>query len=206
MIWLSILLPGQKNSLITTNKMETIISYTILALIVFGLIGITVRAYNRLVMLRFNTDKAFANIDVLLKQRADEVPELVKVVKESMKYEETVLERLTKLRTDFLTAENPEEKINLSNEINKIVKSIFAVSENYPELKANNNFTLLQQRVSGIEDAISDRREFYNESVNMYNIGIHEFPDLILAGILQYKEKPLLQITEEEKRYDGIQF
>ncbi len=186
--------------------METIISYTILALIVFGLIGITVRAYNRLVMLRFNTDKAFANIDVLLKQRADEVPELVKVVKESMKYEETVLERLTKLRTDFLTAENPEEKINLSNEINKIVKSIFAVSENYPELKANNNFMLLQQRVSGIEDAISDRREFYNESVNMYNIGIHEFPDLILAGILQYKEKTLLQITEEEKRYDGIQF
>src|SRR5690606_21964835 len=105
--------------------------------------GITVRAYNRLVMLRFNTDKAFANIDVLLTQRADEVPELVKVVKESMKYEETVLERLTKLRTDFLTAENPEEKINLSNEISKIVKSIFAVSENYPELKANNNFTLL---------------------------------------------------------------
>ncbi|MGS2762165.1 LemA family protein [Sinomicrobium sp. M5D2P9] len=186
--------------------MDTIISYTILALIVLGLISITVRAYNRLVMLRFNTDKAFANIDVLLKQRADEIPELVKVVKESMKYEETVLERLTKLRTDFLNTENPEEKINLSNEIDKIVKSIFAVSENYPELKANKNFMLLQQRVSAIEDAISDRREFYNESINMYNIGTHEFPDLVLASILRYKEKPLLQITEAEKRYDGIQF
>lgn len=90
--------------------------------------------------------------------------------------------------------------------MDKMVKSIFAVSENYPELKANNNFVLLQQRVSGMEDVIADRREFYNESINMYNIGIAEFPPLILAKLLGYQEKQLLQISENEKKYDGVRF
>jgi LemA protein len=186
--------------------MNTIISYSILGLLAFGLISVAVSAYNRLVMIKYNVDKAFANINVLLKQRADEIPNLIKVVKESMNYEESVLTKLTALRTLYLNSTNNEEKIGASNEINKLVKSIFAVSENYPELKANNNFVMLQQRVSGIEDAIADRREFYNENVNMYNIGIHEFPDLILDKILIYKEKTLLKVTEEEKKYDGIQF
>ncbi len=186
--------------------MYSIISYSILALLAFGLISVAISAYNRLVMIKHNVDKAFANIDVLLKQRADEIPNLIKVVKESMSYEESVLTKLTDLRTSYLNSTNNEEKIGITNEINKLVKSIFAVSENYPELIANNNFVLLQQRVSGIEDAIADRREFYNESVNMYNIGIHVFPDLILAKILFYKEKILLIITVEEKKYDGIKF
>ncbi len=186
--------------------MDTIISYSVLGLLAFGLISVAISAYNRLIMIKHNVDKAFANIDVLLKQRADEIPNLIKVVKESMNYEESVLTKLTALRTSYLNSTNNEEKIGASNEISKLVKSIFAVSENYPELKANNNFVILQQRVSGIEDAIADRREFYNESVNMYNIGIHVFPDLIMAKILFYKEKILLVITAEEKKYDGIQF
>ena len=186
--------------------MNTLISYSILGLLTVGLISVIISTYNRLVMIKFNVDKAFANIDVLLQQRADEIPNLIKVVKESMKYEESVLMKLTALRTSYSNSTNTEEKIEASNEINKMVKNIFAVSENYPELKANNNFVSLQQRVSGIEDAIADRREFYNESVNMYNIGIHEFPDLILAKILAYKEKSLLKVTEEEKKYDGIKF
>ena len=186
--------------------MNTIISYSILALLAFGLISVIISAYNRLVLIKYNVNKAFGNIDILLKQRADEIPNLIKVAKESMNYEESVLTKLTTLRTSYLNSTNNEEKIGASNEINKLVKSIFAVSENYPELKANNNFVLLQQRVSDIEDAIADRREFYNESVNMYNIGIHEFPDLILAKILVYKEKALLNVTEEEKKYNGIQF
>lgn len=186
--------------------MNTIISYSILGLLAFGLISVVIAAYNRLVMIKFNVNKAFANIDILLKQRSDEIPNLVKVAKESMNYEESVLTKLTTLRTVYLNSTDNNEKIAASNEINKVVKSIFAVSESYPELKTNNNFVLLQQRVSGIEDAIADRREFYNESVNMYNIGIHEFPDLILAKILVYKEKALLNVTEEEKKYNGIQF
>lgn len=186
--------------------MSTVISYAILGLLAFGLISVVIAAYNRLVMIKNNVYKAFANIDVLLKQRADEIPNLIKVVKESMNYEESVLTQLTTLRTSFVNATNNDSKIEASNEINKITKSIFAVSENYPDLKANNSFILLQQRVSGIEDAIADRREFYNDSVTIYNIGIQEFPDLILAKILMYKEKALLTVTEEEKKYDGIQF
>ncbi len=205
LIALKISKPNNLINQFKTKQMSTIISLSILGLLAFGLISVVISAYNRLVMIKNNVDKAFANIDVLLKQRADEIPNLIKVVKESMNYEESVLMKLTALRTSYLNSTNNEEKIEATNEINKLVKSIFAVSENYPDLKANNNFVLLQQRVSGIEDAIADRREFYNESVNMYNIGIQEFPDLMLAKILIYKEKALLKVTEEEKKYDGIQ-
>lgn len=186
--------------------MSAIISYTILGLLVIGLLSVIISAYNTLIMLKNNVNKSFFNIDVLLKQRADEIPDLIKVVKESMRYEEAMLTKLTQLRTDFLNSSNSEDRLALSSEMDKMVKSIFAVSENYPDLKANNNFVLLQQRVSGIEDAIADRREFYNESVNMYNIGIAEFPPLILAKLLGYQEKNLLVISESEKKYDGIQF
>jgi len=186
--------------------MNPLISYTIIGVLIVGVIGTIISIYNRLVMLKFNVEKAFANIDVLLKQRADEIPNLILVVKESMQYEESVLTKLTSLRTQFLNSTKSDEKITLSNEISNVVKSIFAVTENYPELKANKNFLRLQARASEIEDAISDRREFFNESVNMYNIGIHEFPNLILANILAYKDKSLLVITEQEKKYDGIKF
>ena len=186
--------------------MNPFISYTIIGILIVGTLGTIISIYNRLVMLKFNVEKAFANIDVLLKQRADEIPNLILVVKESMEYEESVLTKLTNLRTQFLNSSNSDEKITVSNEMSNVVKSIFAVSENYPELKANNNFLRLQTRTSEIEDAISDRREFFNESVNMYNIGIHEFPNFILANILAYKDKSLLAITEQEKKYDGIKF
>jgi LemA protein len=180
-------------------------------IIVVSLIGISIvsyfiRVYNQLVMMRNNVDKSFANIDVLLKQRADEIPNLIKVVKESMNYERSVLEELTKLRTHYLNTNDLDEKIALNNNMDKIMKSIFAVSENYPTLKANNNFISLQQRVSELENLIADRRELYNESVNIYNIGIKEFPPVILAKIVGYHQLNLLTISEEEKEYHGIQF
>ncbi|WP_158977871.1 LemA family protein [Cellulophaga sp. L1A9] len=186
--------------------MSPLISYSIIALLIVGIISVIISAYNKLIMLKNNVDKAFFNIDVLLKQRADEIPNLIKVVKESMHYEEATLTKLTELRTSYFSSNKQEEKIGLSNQMDALVNSIFVISENYPDLKANKNFTMLQQRVSGIEDAIADRREFYNESINMYNIGIAEFPPVILAKLLGYKEKALLQITALEKKYDGIQF
>lgn len=180
-------------------------------IIVVLLIGISIvsyfiRVYNQLVMMRNNVDKSFANIDVLLKQRADEIPNLIKVVKESMNYERSVLEELTKLRTHYLNSNDVDEKVALNNNMDKIMKSIFAVSENYPKLQANNNFISLQQRVSELENLIADRRELYNESVNIYNIGIKEFPPVILAKIVGYHQLNLLTISEEEKEYHGIQF
>jgi LemA protein len=142
----------------------------------------------------------------LLKQRADEIPNLIKVVKESMKFEDAMLSKLTDMRTRFLNTTNTEQKIELSNQMQNQMKSIFAVSENYPDLKTNQNFQLLQNRVSQIEDAIADRREFFNESVNMYNIGIGEFPNFILAKMMLYTRRQLMQISDQEKKYDGITF
>lgn len=164
--------------------MILILAYVIIGLVVLGLLNVLVSTYNRLVMLRNNVDKSFGNIDVLLKQRADEIPDLIKVVKESTKYEEGMLTKLTELRTQFLNANSMEEKIEISNELQHQLKSVFAVAENYPDLKANQNFLMLQTRVSQLEDAIADRRELYNESVNMYNIGIAEFPNFILAKMM----------------------
>ena len=185
---------------------SSIISIIIIVIVGAILISIAISSYNKLIMLKHNIDKAFANIDVILKQRADEIPNLINVVKESMRYEESVIIKLTELRTNFLNATTSSDKIVVSNEIDKTIKSIFSISENYPDLKANQNFMLLQGRVSQMEDAISDRREYFNESVTMYNIGIQEFPTLIFAKILFYKQKPLLEITANEKKYDGIKF
>lgn len=186
--------------------MVQIFAFIIIGLVVLGLANTAISIYNRLIMLKNNVDKSFGNIDILLKQRADEIPNLIKVVKESMKFEESMLTKLTEMRTRFMNSNSPEEKVALSNQMQQQIKSIFAVAENYPEIKTNQNFQLLQTRVSQIEDAIADRREYYNESVNMYNIGIAEFPNFILAKILLYNKKQLLRISDQEKKYDGISF
>lgn len=157
-------------------------------------------------MLKFNVDKSFANIDVLLKQRADEIPNLIKVVQASQHYEQGLLEKLTEIRSRYMNANSTNEKVVLSNNLSESLKTVFAVSENYPDLKTSNNFMHLQQRVSELETSIADRREFYNESVTMFNIAINEFPVIIVAKALNYKSHELLFISLEEKKYDGIKF
>lgn len=176
----------------------------LLLIIIF--FNVFIRIYNKLVMLKNNYEKAFRNIDVILMQRADEVPELVKVASKFMEHETAMLTNLTKLRTDFLNSKTVDEKIENANEFSKTMKSLFAVSENYPALLSNTNFLELQKRVSQMEDKIADRREFFNDSVNLYNIGIQEFPNFILAKIVGYKAQGLFNVSSEEKKYDGIQF
>lgn len=170
------------------------------------IISFFISVYNKLVMLKFNIEKAFANIDIILKQRADEIPNIVKVINQSTSYESGVLEKLTLLRTDFLNSSNIEDKTTISNEMSKTLKSVFSISENYPTLLSNNSFLELQKRVSGLEDKIADRREFFNDSVNLYNIGIYEFPNIIFAKLLNYTQRTLLTISESEKKYDGVSF
>ncbi|MDR1896032.1 MAG: LemA family protein [Prevotellaceae bacterium] len=184
----------------------TIIAVVIGVILLIATGNYLINIYNKLIMLNKNIEKSFVNIDVLLKQRADEIPNLIKVVKQSMSYEQEMLNGLTALRTQYLNTDNINEKIKISNEITSALKTVFAVSENYPDLKAGTSLLNLQQRVSQLEDHIADRREFYNESVNMYNIGILEFPDVIFSKLMGYREKSLLEITVKEKEYDGIQF
>lgn len=186
--------------------MENILAFLIIGALVFALIGGAIAIYNRLVFLNNNADKAFANIDVLLKQRADEIPNLIEVVKQHTGFEQSVLEKLTKLRTDFLNATNNNDKVTIANETANALKTVFAVSENYPQLQSSTAFNNLQTRVSGIEDAIADRRELFNETVNLYNTGIQEFPNVIFAGILRYSKRNFLQITDQEKAYNGVKF
>lgn len=186
--------------------MNSLLAFFIIVFVVIGCVGMLVSLYNRLVMLHHNVDKSFANIDVLLKQRVDELPELLKVVKASTEYEKDTLLQLTQLRTAWLASNRSEDKVRLSNELNHALKDLFAVAENYPQLKASRGFIQLQQRISVLEEQIADRREFFNESVTLYNIGINEFPALLIAKFMGYQQKPLLEITSAETQYAGLTF
>ncbi len=183
--------------------------WVILAAVVFvilGLIGYFVGIYNGLIQVRNNVDKAWANIDVLLKQRHDELPKLIETCKGYMKYEQSVLEKITQARTAFMNATTVEDKTKAENLLSQSLKTLFAVSENYPDLKANQNFLQLQSRISGLENEIADRREFFNESVNIFNIRIQQLPDVFIASALGYTRRSLLEIPKEETQDVKVQF
>lgn len=158
--------------------------------------------YNNLVRIKHNVDKAWANIDVLLKQRHDELPKLVEVCKQYMGYEQETLEKVMKARSAVSAARQQGDVGALGpaeSQLRLGLGNLFAVAEAYPELKANESFQHLQHRISGLENAIADRREFYNESVNINNVRIEQFPDVIVARFFNFKEKDLLEFSEEEK-------
>ena len=179
--------------------MGMIIGIVIIVVVAAGLAGWGISIYNSLVQVKNNIDKAWKNIDVLLMQRHDEIPKLVDAVKGYMQHEKTVLENITKLRAEFQKAATIDEKTRIENEINKDLSKINVVLEAYPDLKASQNFSQLQQRISALESSIADRREFFNDSVNIYNIQIARFPETILANALGYKAHALLEVPEEKK-------
>lgn len=186
--------------------MALIVMLFLAGFVIIGLALYFVSIYNGLVRLSRDVDKNWSNIDVMLKQRYDEIGKLVKVCEGYMKYERETLEKITSLRTDYMRAGSVEEKGKIDGAITGALKTIFAVAENYPDLKTNNNFIQLQTRISEIENNISDRREFYNDSVNFYNIRIHQIPDMIVAGMLGYKDKTLFKVSEEERKDVDIKF
>ena len=158
--------------------------------------------YNNLVRIKHNVSKAWANIDVLLKQRHDELPKLVEVCKQYMQYEQETLEQVMRARSAVASARERSDVGALGpaeTQLRLGLGNLFALAEDYPELKANDNFQHLQQRISGLESAIADRREFYNESVNINNIRIEQFPDVVVARMFNFTEKQLLEFSEEEK-------
>ena len=186
--------------------MAAIIILAALLFIVIGIVLYFVSMYNGLIRLTNNIDKAWANIDVLLKQRHDEIPKLVKVCEGYMQYERTTLEQITAARTACLNAKSVGESAQAENALAQSLRTLFAVAENYPDLKANQNFTQLQQRVSYLENQIADRREFYNDSVNNYNIRIRQIPDMFVANMLRMAPRELFKILAEERQDVDINF
>ncbi|MCX6663913.1 MAG: LemA family protein [Euryarchaeota archaeon] len=176
-----------------------IIIVLIIGLLFFTLLIVLLLIYNGLVRLKNNIEKSWANIDVLLKQRSDELPNLIASVKGYMQHERTTLEALTKARTDVLKAPTLSKKAASDMLITESLKTIFAVAENYPTLKANENFLKLQNRITALENELADRREFYNDSVNIYNIRIQSIPDLIVARMMKCTDEPLFKASEEDK-------
>ena len=177
-----------------------IFGYVILALIVAA-VFFAIVIYNRLVNLKHNTTKAWSNIDVLLKQRHDELPKLVATCKEYMKYEQDTLEKVMEARSRAASARSAGDigALGAAEGALRIgLGQLFALAEDYPDLKANETFQHLQARISGLENSIADRREFYNESVNLNNIGIEEFPDVIVARFFNFKSFQLLEFEQTE--------
>jgi len=137
--------------------------------------------YNGLVALRNDIDKSWANIDVLLKQRHDEVPRLVEVCKGYMQHERETLQTLVEARTRFLTASTIDQKVQASGNLSVSVNKLFAVAENYPALQANVSFIELQKRITELENQIADRREYYNDAITLFNTRIQQMPDTFIA-------------------------
>ncbi len=185
-----------------------------IGVIIFGIIVFlfviaifySVGIYNRLISLKNAVPQAFANIDVLLKQRHDELPKLLDVVKGYAAHEKETLESVIKARNMYANANTIDEKIESNNFLTGALKSLFALSEKYPELKANENFLNLQRRVTDIENSIADRREVYNYSVTNFNTTIEQFPSVIFANMMNLKPFTLFKATDEDKQDVNLSF
>ncbi len=166
-----------------------------------ALVMYMVTLYNNLVSLKHSVAKAWSNIDVLLKQRHDELPKLVETCKQYMGFEQETLEKVMQARSAVATARERGDVSSLGpaeSQLRMGLGNLFAVAEAYPELKANETFKHLQQRISGLEDSIADRREFYNESVNANNVRIEQFPDVVIARMMRFPARDLLVFSETE--------
>lgn len=163
--------------------------------------GYTVILYNNLVGLKHRVARAWSNIDVLLKQRHDELPKLVDTCKQYMGYEQDTLERIVRARSAVSQAREHQDVEALGKaetELRSGLGRLFALVEDYPDLKANASFQHLQSRISDLENAIADRRELYNDAVNLNNIRIEQFPDVLVARSLAFGPFRLLEFSEEE--------
>jgi len=173
----------------------------ILLLIVAALVGYVIVSYNRLVRLKHNVKAAWSNIDVLLKQRHDELPKLVTTCREYMKFEQETLEKVVKGRSQVSNAMQSGNMAELGmaeSMLHNTLGRLFALTENYPELKANESFARLQLRITTLENSIADRREYYNDSVNINNIVVEEFPTNVIANHFRFTRAELFEVDEAE--------
>jgi LemA protein len=175
----------------------TLIFIVVIAVLTFYIISL----YNNLVRLKHNVSQAWSNIDILLKQRHDELPKLVDTCREYMQYEQETLTRVIEARSQVSSARERQDLKGLGKAESQLrlgLGNLFALAEDYPDLKANESFQHLQSRISGLESSIADRREFFNASVNIYNVRIEQFPDLIIAKQMNFTARDLLEFKKAE--------
>jgi LemA protein len=175
-------------------------------LFVAGVLIYAVILYNGLVRLRNENDRALANVDVLLKQRHDEIPNLVETVKGYMQHEQQTLLAVTRARTASVSAASIGQKALADLKVASALRGLFAVAENYPELKANENFLKLQNRISDLEERIADRREFFNDNVTTYNTRIGQIPDVLVATYMGLKPRQMFKVSDEDRRQVEVGF
>lgn len=165
----------------------------ILALIVMG-------SYNGLVKTKNQAEEAFSTMDVYMKKRYDLIPNLVETVKGYASHESQTLEKVTAARNAAMTASSIDEKLKNENALTGTLKSLFAVAESYPDLKANTNFMYLQRQLQTIEEDIANSRKYYNASVKNLNNKIEMFPSSIIAGMFHFEKKPYFEVSSQEER------
>ena len=181
--------------------------YIILIFVVLVIIfGTVVHMYNRLVNLRNRVKNSYAQIDVQLKRRNDLIPNLVETVKGYASHEKGVLEEVTKARSNVMNASGVKETSEADNQLTGALKTLFAVAENYPDLKANSNFQQLQEQLSDTEDKISYSRQFYNDTVLMYNNACQQFPSNLLAGMFGFKEEEFFEADTASREVPKVEF
>ena len=179
--------------------------WIILAVVVLIVLWI-ISSYNSLVTLRQRVNNGWSQIDVQLQRRFDLIPNLVETVKGYTKHEETVFTKVSELRTSWAKASTVAEKAEISNQLSGALKTIMAVSESYPELKSNSNFTELQQELQNTEDKISYSRQFYNDIVTKYNTRIQVFPTSIVASMFHFESADLFKVSEEGRQNVKVSF
>jgi len=173
----------------------------VVPVIIFLIVVYGIFIFNQLVALKHNVGKAWSNIDILLKQRHDELPKLVETCRQYMKFEQETLEKVMQARSQVANAREAQNVSALGQAEGALrlgLGNLFAVAEAYPELKTDETFKHLQARITGLENAIADRREFYNDSVNVNNVRIEQFPDTVVARMFGFNFFPLLRFVAEE--------
>ncbi len=186
--------------------MIEIIAILLVILIVVILVALFFGYYNKIIRLENRIDNSWAQIDVQLKRRADLIPNLMETVKGYMTHEKEVLENVTKARSALMNAETPQENVQADNMLTGALKSLFAVAENYPDLKANQNFLNLQDELTNTENKVSYARQHFNDSVLVYNNIVETIPGKWFAGMMNKKTREMLQIPEADKKVPKVKF
>ena len=178
----------------------------LIGFVVVGTVGYFLSLYNGFVEMKNNIGRSWANVDVLLKQRHDELPKLVKTCEAYMQHERAIFDKLSEARAALAGARTVGERAAAESQLGRALGGIMAVAESYPELKADQGFRALQQRISELENQIADRREFYNDVVTLYNTRLEQIPDSWVAQGMQLQSADLFKIADRDREDPVIEF